>query len=62
MDFKVIGENVERWDAVSKVMGKAEYTDDIPTKKMLHGKIARSTIAHGIVTSLNIDEALKFQV
>ena len=59
MDFKVIGENVERWDAVSKVMGKAEYTDDIPTKKMLHGKIARSTIAHGIVTSLNIDEALK---
>lgn len=59
MDFKVIGENVERWDAVSKVIGKAEYTGDIPTKKMLYGKIARSTIAHGIVTSLNIEEALK---
>lgn len=59
MNFKVIGKNIQRWDAVSKVIGKAEYTEDIPTKKMLYGKIVRSTIAHGIVTSLNIEEALK---
>lgn len=59
MKFNVVGKNSPRWDAISKVTGKAEYTDDLPNKKMFYGKICRATIAHGLVKSLDIREALK---
>lgn len=59
MDFNVVGKNSPRWDAISKVTGKAEYTDDLPKRKMLYGKIYRATIAHGFVKSLDVSEALK---
>ena len=59
MAYKVIGESTERWDAVAKVKGKASYTADIPMKKRLHGKICRATIAHGMVKSMDLSEALK---
>ncbi len=55
---KIIGQEVERWDARAKVQGKANYTADIPTKKKLYGKICRATIAHGVVKQLDISEAL----
>lgn len=57
--MKVIGQSPERWDAVSKVTGKADYTRDLPVKTMLYGKVCRSTIAHGLVTRIDISEALK---
>ena len=59
MEFNVVGKNSPRWDAISKVTGKAEYTDDLLKKKMLYGKICRATIAHGFVKSLEVSEALK---
>ena len=59
MDYKAIGKNEERWDAISKVQGKANYTADLPKRKMYYGKIFRSTIAHGLVKNLDISEALK---
>ena len=59
MEFNVVGKNSPRWDAISKVTGKAEYTDDLPKKKMLYGKICRATIAHGYVKSIDVREALK---
>ena len=59
MDLKVLGKSTERWDAWSKVTGAAEFTDDIPLKETLHGKICRATIAHGMVKSLDVSEALK---
>jgi len=55
---KVIGTSVPRWDAWSKVCGKADYTADIPVKNMLYGKIVRATIAHGRVLSLDTQAAL----
>ena len=59
MSRKFIGKNVPRWDAWAKVCGKASYTADIPVKNALHGKIVRATIAHGRVTAINIDEAMR---
>ncbi len=59
MAYKVVGKSVERWDAVAKVQGRAEYTGDYHMKGTLYGKICRATIAHGIVKSLDISEALK---
>lgn len=59
MEFTQIGKSVERWDAVAKVTGKANYTGDIPQKELLYGKICRGTIAHGLVKSIDASEALK---
>lgn len=59
MDNITIGSSVIRWDAVAKVTGKANYTGDIPQKEIYHGKIYRAKIAHGMVKSIDIREALK---
>lgn len=59
MNEKVIGKSVQRWDAIAKATGKANYTGDIPTKKKYHAKIIRAKIAHGYVKSFDFSEALK---
>lgn len=59
MEHKVIGKSVERWDAIAKVTGRANYTGDIPQKELLYGKICRAKIAHGVVKNMDISEALK---
>ena len=59
MAYRVIGADVERWDAVAKVKGKADYTADIPVKNLLCGRIVRATIAHGFVREIDFSEALK---
>lgn len=59
MEHKVIGKSVERWDAIAKVTGRANYTGDIPQKELLHGKICRAKITHGRVKNMDISEALK---
>ena len=61
MNYKVVGQSHLRRDAIAKVTGEATYTDDIPFKKKLHGKICRATIAHGIVKRLDISQALKVE-
>ena len=58
-NYKFIGKNAERWDAVAKVTGRAEYTADFYVKNALHAKICRATIAHGMVKKLDISEAEK---
>lgn len=59
MGFSSIGKNVERWDALAKVTGKANYTGDIPQKNLLYGKVCRAKIAHGQVKNIDVSEALK---
>ncbi|MGM0238822.1 xanthine dehydrogenase subunit XdhA [Enterococcus sp. AZ103] len=54
-----IGQSETRWDAISKVKGTAMFTADFPVQNMLHGKIVRSTIAHGRVLEFDISEAEK---
>ncbi len=58
---EVVGKSVIRWDAYAKVTGRADYTDDIPSRKKLYGKPVRATIAHGYVKSMDFTEALKVE-
>lgn len=59
MSYKVIGKDTTRFGAIAKVKGTALYAADMPKKKMLHGKIVRASIAHGIAKEIDISEALK---
>ncbi len=54
-----VGSCTERVDATEKVSGGAKYTDDFPVAGMLCAKLVRSTIANGLVLSIDTAEALK---
>ncbi len=49
MKLDVIGKNIIRVDAYSKVTGKAEYPGDMYMKGMLYAKTVRSTKAHAYI-------------
>ncbi len=53
----VVGTSVKRVDAIDKVTGRARYTDDLADKSALIVKIYHSTIAHGMVKSIDKSEA-----
>lgn len=59
-EYSVIGTSIPCCDAVEKVTGSAMYTADIHPRGMLYGRILGSTVAHGIIKSIDIsaDEAL----
>jgi CO/xanthine dehydrogenase Mo-binding subunit len=54
-----IGRSVPRLEAREKVTGRAEYTHLMKLPGMLHGKIFRSTVAHGRIKSIDISAAAK---
>lgn len=54
-----VGKSINRVDAVEKVTGRAKYTDDIYRGKMYIAKILHSTIANGMVKSIDTSEAEK---
>lgn len=56
-----VGKSEKRVDAFEKVTGRAKYTEDILPKNALCAKIVHSTVAHGKVLSVDIDEALKVE-
>jgi len=53
----VVGKSVKRVDALDKVTGRARYVDDLVDKSALIVKICHSTIAHGMVKSVDTSEA-----
>jgi len=55
--YDVIGTNVTRLDARSKVTGKAVYVDDVIFPNMLYGKILRSPYAHARILSIDTSRA-----
>ena len=55
----VVGKSVKRVDAFEKVTGRAKYTDDLCGKEAYVAKILHSTVAHGIVKSIDTKEAEK---
>lgn len=57
MTHNVIGESVNRVDAVAKVTGKAKYTDDFYERDMLVGKVLRSPYAHAIIKNIDVSKA-----
>ena len=49
-----VGRSINRVDAADKVTGRARYTDDFHEGPMLVAKILHSTIANGVVKSMDI--------
>jgi CO/xanthine dehydrogenase Mo-binding subunit len=52
-----VGRSVSRLEAREKVTGRAEYTHNLRLPGMLYGKIVRSTVAHGRITSIDTSAA-----
>jgi len=54
-----IGRTLPRLEARDKVTGRTEYTHIMRLPGMLHGKIFRSTVAHGRIKSIDTSAAKK---
>ena len=54
-----IKKDVKRLDAIQKVTGTAKYVEDLIPVGALHAKVVHSTIANGVVKSIDISEAEK---
>jgi CO/xanthine dehydrogenase Mo-binding subunit len=52
-----IGRSIPRLEARAKVTGRAEYVHNMRVPGMLHGKIFRSTVAHGRILSIDVGAA-----
>src|SRR5262245_61080248 len=55
---KQVKRSVRRLESKSKVDGSAEYILNLTLPGMLHGKIARSSVAHGRIVSIDVTAAL----
>ena len=54
-----VGKSVKRVDAVEKVTGRAQYTADFFDANVLTVKVLHSTIANGLVKSIDTERALE---
>ena len=54
-----IGRSLPRLEGREKVTGRAEYTHTMRLPGMLHGKIFRSTVAHGRIKLIDTSAAAK---
>src|SRR5258705_5727300 len=54
-----IGRSLPRLEGREKVTGRVEYTHTMRLPGMLHGKIFRSTVAHGRIKSIDTSAAKK---
>ncbi len=55
--LNVVGRRVPMHDAAAKITGQAQFTDDLTLPGMLHGKLVRSTIAHGRIVRIDVSKA-----
>jgi xanthine dehydrogenase molybdenum-binding subunit len=55
--LEVIGNNFLRPDALAKVTGETQFTDDLKFPGMLHARVKRAAVPHGIVNHIDIEEA-----
>jgi CO/xanthine dehydrogenase Mo-binding subunit len=52
-----VGKSIPRLEGRAKVTGRAEYVHNLRLPGMLHGKIFRSTVAHGRIRRLDVGAA-----
>ena len=52
---RIVGAPVPRKEGVDKLVGRAQYVDDIERDGMWHGATVRSTIPRGIIRSVSFD-------
>ncbi len=58
-EHNAVGRPVAFVDAVEKVMGKADYVDDLSLPRMLYGKILRSPLAHARIKRIDTTRAAR---
>ncbi|MFC1921757.1 molybdopterin-dependent oxidoreductase [Chloroflexota bacterium] len=58
-DLEVVGQVIQRPEAIAKVSGEAIFTDDINLPGMLYGATLRAGIPHAIVRKIDINQAKK---
>src|SRR4029450_1407701 len=56
--FREVGRSVPRLEGTAKVDGSVEYIYNLRLPGMLHGKIHRSSIAHGRIVRIDTSAAL----
>ena len=54
-----IGQGVQKTDAVQKVMGTAKFVEDMIPQNALYAKVLHSTVANGLVKSVDCGDAWK---
>jgi CO/xanthine dehydrogenase Mo-binding subunit len=52
-----VGVPAPRRDAREKLRGEAQFVGDMFMPRMLHGRVLRSTIAHGRIASIDTSAA-----
>lgn len=60
-DTDVVGTSHERLDAVSKIIGEAEYTYDIELPRMLHVETVHSPHAHARIVDIDVSAAIEMR-
>src|SRR6266542_2555833 len=61
IDLRSVGRSVLRLESHAKVTGSAEYIHHLRLPGMLHGKIHRSTLAHGRIVRIDPSAALALE-
>ena len=57
-----VGARLPRLEAVGKINGAAQYTDDIVRPFMLHGAVLGSPFAHAKILTYDVSRARQFSV
>jgi CO/xanthine dehydrogenase Mo-binding subunit len=58
---KIVGQSPPRKEGKAKVLGEAQYIDDITLPGMWYGATVRSTIPRGRISSINFDPSIPWQ-
>jgi CO/xanthine dehydrogenase Mo-binding subunit len=58
MESRVVGQPVQRKEALSKVSGSACYVDDLQPSDLLHGATIRSAIARGNILNISFEPGI----
>ena len=56
----LVGDKLHRVDAPAKVLGKAEYVDDIRMEDMIYGSAVRTKYPRALVKKIDIEEAKNY--
>ncbi len=56
-DFNLIGKPYRRVDGADKSTGRTVFADDFRVPRMVHMKLARSTVPHGRILSIDLEAA-----
>src|SRR5262245_25219566 len=51
-----VGQSMPRVDGVATVTGRATYLDDLDVPGVWHGVTVRSTVPHGVLEAIELDE------